>query len=106
LNQPATKENLMNHLAFAALTRRTSLAALGTTGLAALTSVPSTAKNKRNKNKKAKKKCQQQVAQCTAILEPECGDDPACLACCEFAGRCDYAGFITCLEESQSGGEQ
>jgi hypothetical protein len=97
----------MNSRFFDGWTRRTSLAGLGAAGLLALGSSLATARNenrnRKNKiDKKARQKCQKQVGPCNAVLEDECGNDPDCLACCEFAGRCDFAGFIDCLESQEA----
>jgi len=92
---------------FGALTRRAALATAGAAGAAAISTLASSSVAARNSNRKmkkridtrAKKKCHTQGEQCTARLEVECANDPGCLAlivCCEFAGRCDYTGFITC----------
>lgn len=86
----------MNHVVRDTWTRRASLLPLG----AALASLA------RPLAGDAKQKCKQQIDECVAVLEGECANDPACLACCEFAGRCDFAGLVTCVNDAQSGGEQ
>jgi hypothetical protein len=97
----------MNHGSFDALTRRASLATLGGVGMTALVHPVSTAAKSKNKksDKKARQKCQTQVEQCTTLVKDACNDDLHCLTqldCCEFAGRCDFTGFLNCLIAKQA----
>ncbi len=96
----------MNDRSFAALPRRPSLAILSAAGLVTLTANVTAAKNKRNRKNsknddKAKKKCKTQIGQCTDLIALRCSAEPevctAALECCDFAGRCDFAGFLNCL---------
>jgi hypothetical protein len=92
---------IMNEVTFDALTRRASLASLGAAGVAAL-ALPLAADAKNKTKKKAKKKCKSQIEPCVTILtEAEGSCDPDCVAqitaCCQFAGNCDFNGWLTCL---------
>jgi hypothetical protein len=100
---------------FDAITRRASVMTLGTVGLATLaTLVPSQAidAKKQNNGKKKKekaislKRCKKQVGPCTTLVTANCNQDADCLKdvvpCCEFLGRCDGVGFVTCAIGAQA----
>jgi len=94
----------MSTNSFDALTRRASLVGVGTAAMSTLASTFVEARNANRKSRKridtkARKTCHTQAGQCTSRLEGLCANDPGCLAliaCCEFAGRCDFTGYITC----------
>lgn len=90
----------MNERSFDALTRRASLFTLGVVGLGVLVNPSAAAAKKKKDDKKARKRCRAQVAQCTTLVTDGCADNPECLKgldCCDFAGRCDFTGFLNCL---------
>lgn len=104
----------MDTRTFDRLTRRASLMALGTAGLAALaTPVPPLAADAKSKKKNRKKKekaislqrCKKQVGPCTTLVTANCNQSEDCLKgvpCCEFLGRCDGIGFVSCVIEAQA----
>jgi hypothetical protein len=105
------REEPMETRRFDALTRRASLLTLGTAGLATVAtlapSLAADAKSKKNRKKKEKtislQRCKRQVGPCTTMLTANCNGEPTCLKavpCCEFLGRCDGIGFVTCTIES------
>jgi hypothetical protein len=99
----------MDHVSFAALTRRASLTALSAIGLAAMASPPTV--NAKKKHKKKKKFdvntfCKQQVSECETAIADDCDNDPECIAeavpCCQFLATCDFAGFVVCAEPPEN----
>ncbi|MGH2618557.1 MAG: hypothetical protein ACRDJC_25280 [Thermomicrobiales bacterium] len=96
-----------NRRTAASVSRRNSLLTLSGAGLAALLGGPLTADAKKSgkKKKKAFKKCNPQVAQCAAAIQAACDErdtDPdtcaAKIACCDFFGRCNAGGFLSCAD--------
>jgi hypothetical protein len=92
----------MDDRTFDALTRRASLLSLSVAVLAAFSTPPASARRKKNdSNKNAKQRCRTQIGQCTAVIAQQClGTPEECLKaleCCDFAGQCDFTGFINCL---------
>lgn len=92
----------MDDRTFDVLTRRASLLSLSVAVLAAFSTPPASARRTKNdRDKKAKQRCRTQIDQCTSVIALQCqGETVDCLEaleCCDFAGQCDFTGFINCL---------